>query len=88
MVRSTLGTAPPAPYCGKPSECREPSKTAPPEARFCERKRRSVNEPKVYGPESLPPELSFYDLDYSLKPLEAFLLFLFLNERSAEIGRM
>jgi outer membrane protein assembly factor BamB len=61
--------------------------TVPPEASLCERKRRSINEPKVYGPESLGPGLGFYDLDYSLSAAEESQLAALLDARSAEIGQ-
>jgi outer membrane protein assembly factor BamB len=60
---------------------------APLEARLCERKRRSINEPKVYGPEALPAEFSEYDLDISLSAEEERELNGLLAARSAEIGQ-
>ena len=59
----------------------------PREARLCERKRRSINEPKVYGPEALAEEFAEYDLDISLSAEEELELSTLLAARSAEIGQ-
>lgn len=60
---------------------------APREAMLCERKRRSINEPKVYGPDALPAEFSRFDQDFSLSTEEENELTNLLAVRSAEIGQ-
>jgi outer membrane protein assembly factor BamB len=59
----------------------------PREAQLCERKRRSIVEAKVYGPDSLPAELSTFDLDYSLSAAEDAELEVLLAARGAAVGK-